>query len=137
MSSHPYIHFTDITGGLRVRSGSPADGLMDGSVTDVKIHPTFNSNNVVEIGIYAFQSTNIVSVFIPKTIQHIDQQTFYLGSHLSSVIFEPDSSLEKISHNAFRSCTSLEKIDLPSNLHTIMPVNGNAIFRDSINLQYI
>ena len=137
MSSHPDLYFADITGGLSVGSGSIGSGLTDGSVTDVIIPSAFDSKDIVEIGIYAFRKTKIVSVFIPKTIQHINQYSFYLCYYLSSVFFEPDSSLTKIDLNSFRSCTSLEKIDLPSSLQTIISASENRIFQDSNKLQCV
>lgn len=73
-----------------------------------------------EIGSYAFAGcTDIVSITIPASVKTIAAGAFEGASKLSSIIFQGESQLTKISDNVFFGCEKLENISLPATVATI------------------
>ena len=84
-----------------------------------EISSTFGGKTVVELGWLSFGTTNIESVFIPKTIKMLGNAAFYGCNYLKEVRFEKEIELEKIDYNAFKFCYALTKIDIPPTLKTV------------------
>ena len=118
--THAYLSF-----GTSSYSGKAVLKLTDSSVVNVRIPATFGSQNVVEVGRQAFDSANIESVFIPKTMIYLNNGAFYDCLKLKEVKFEAGCALTKIDINAFKS-KIIENIDLPASLSNI--VNNDATY---------
>lgn len=124
---HEYLSFSTakyFNGKVVGTSTSPGssnygNALSVKSVTIVDIPAEYEGEPVVELGYFSFATTQITSIFIPKTIRLIGNAAFFPSPQLKVVRFDKGSLLEKIDYNAFSGCTSLEKIDLPPNLKTI------------------
>jgi hypothetical protein len=124
--SHPYLRLSDSTNyagkllvGVSATSGSYGCGLTNGSTTVVEIPSTFNGKEVAEIGLNAFRTTGITSVFIPNTILIIYKTSFEQCFSLTEVRFEEGSRLWKLGIWVFWECRSLKKIDFPASITTI------------------
>lgn len=74
---------------------------------------------VRHIGDFAFASTDIISVTIPKSIETIKHCAFSYCDLLKNVIFADDSNLTYIGSKAFSDCKSLKTISLPQKLEKI------------------
>lgn len=66
-------------------------------------------------------------VFIPKSVQEIQESAFFECESLREVVFEEGSMLKSIEKLAFWNCILLEKINLPEGLERI----GNMCFFES------
>ena len=73
------------------------------------------------IGTEAFKSVVLpkTKVVIGKSVTEIGISAFYDNNALSSVIFEPDSSLNTIDQAAFYSCGQLTSITIPKSVTSI------------------
>ena len=77
--------------------------------------------------LYNKEKTNIIivpqniqgDVIIPAGVTIINKETFYNRDKLVSVRFEDNSALIRICDSAFRGCTNLTQISLPSGVTTI------------------
>ena len=122
---HPYLSFSDstYTTGKVVgtsASNTAGNGLTDSSITNVVIPSSYDDIKVVEIGYHSFyKKTSIVSVFIPKTVQHICYEAFYGCTKLSEVKFEAGSELKKMEKDVFQNDNSITKIDIPPSLEDV------------------
>lgn len=93
-------------------------------------------NSVKTINYEAFALSNLTTVVIGYGVREIGEQAFGGCQNLSKVVlgsFDDDtagieaSSLERIGDSAFRNCTVLDSIDMPSTLKVV----GSYAFRDS------
>jgi len=92
-------NFTTISDHAFCYCASLQDGIID-------------SNSAIQtIGSYAFNTTGLTTVFIPKTISMIFDNAF-AGYGLKSVRFADDAK-PKISEKAFSGCLGLEAVSLP------------------------
>ena len=124
MLFHPYLSFSESYEyeGLTVgtsNSVTQGNGLRDKRVTDVVIPNNFQGKKVVEVGLQAFDSTDITSVFIPKSILYLNWGAFGNCQRLKEVIFEEGSNLQRCNNVVFWGCSSLEKLDFPETLNKI------------------
>ena len=124
--AHDYLSFSDSASysGKVVGTSShelDGNGLTDKTVTAIIIPSMYDNQKVVELGYCSFRGTSITSVFIAKTVRLIGNGAFLQCPKLSKVKFEQGSSVEMMDNNAFHSCSSLEKIDLPPALKTVTP----------------
>jgi len=79
-----------------------------GSSKDVVIPETIEGKSVTTIAAYAFNGLNIESVFIPKTIQKVENNAFNNCSNLTSItIFD---SIESINDASFSGCEKFTSI---------------------------
>ena len=94
-----YLLFNDASyypGKVVGKSGSSFQALSDSTITNIEIPPKYSDQDVTEIGYLAFDKTQIISFFIPKTIKLIGNCAFCATSKLKEVKFEKGSNLEKI-----------------------------------------
>ncbi|MFW5779823.1 MAG: leucine-rich repeat protein [Bacillota bacterium] len=73
-----------------------------------------------------FNTSSLENIFISNTIDYIGSMAFAEASELTTIRFENDSKLKKISDAAFINCSRIEQISLPSSLQTI----GNYAFAE-------
>ena len=72
------------------------------------------------IGAQAFKNRkDIEEVYIPKSVEIIDSDAFFLCSNLRKVDFEEGIKLKEIKPFTFVGCKKMENIDLPDSLKTI------------------
>ena len=88
-------------------------------------------SNVTYIGAEAFYGSGLESVTIPAGVKNILFGTFQ-GTPIESVFFAEGSELETIERNAFRECSSLRSINIPSTIKSI----GSYAFEDCSSLEY-
>ena len=79
----------------------------------------FENNSRLEALNECFGGTNLVSIVIPRNVRVIGSGCFREVETLERVEFESDSSLVQVSDAAFKLCTSLERICLPSSVQSI------------------
>lgn len=92
----------------------------DGDSQKVNIASEHEGLPVTKIGIGAFKSATITSVYIPNSIQIIESHAFYINENLQEVkIQEKSSKLITIQDSAFDGCHNLSKINLPEGLQNI------------------
>ena len=104
------------------------NGLINKSVKIVEIPQTFNGTEIAEIGYQSFDSLEITSVFIPKTVLHICQEAFSGCAQLTDVRFEEGSKLQQLDYFVFNWCTSLKKIDFPASVTRIYTYSSQNFF---------
>lgn len=69
---------------------------------------------------YDFDTKNkITSIYIPRTVRKIHEDTFSDMINLNKIIFEAGSELQTIPKYAFSGCKSLKKITLPKSVTSI------------------
>ena len=123
-----------LVGESATTSSSNGCGLIDKTVTVVNIPSSYKGVEIAEIGHRAFDSTNIVSVFIPKTIVCINMEAFECCYHLVEFRIEKGSRLQKLGRFVFYRSTSLKRIDFPASITSI--ATGSAfLFFDDISLE--
>ncbi len=88
-------------------------------------------SGLVEISLYAFASSGLVSIDIPDSVTTIGNYAFYTCASLEVV--ELGNSLEIIGTNAFGRCSKLRAITLPNSLTEI----GSYAFQECKSLQEI
>ncbi|XFA99145.1 leucine-rich repeat protein [Candidatus Izemoplasma sp. B36] len=66
-----------------------------------------------------YQNLEIVSVFIPNSIQTIAGYSFYNVPNMHTVIFEEGIQIDSIESNAFYACASLKNIIIPNTVTLI------------------
>ncbi|MBQ6936384.1 MAG: leucine-rich repeat domain-containing protein [Clostridia bacterium] len=84
-----------------------------GSDMTPNIPPTINGLPVTKIGYNCFKSSQITSVYIPSSINTIDNAAFSDCQKLKNVYFMSDGSSVHIGAAAFQNCKSLSNIKLP------------------------
>ncbi|MFW6002624.1 MAG: leucine-rich repeat domain-containing protein, partial [archaeon] len=77
------------------------------------------------------KNTNLKRVFIPSSVEIIENMAFYGCENLTEVIFDSDIKLEQIGYSAFSNCKSLAAFTLPNSLQVI----EQSTFQDCKNLQ--
>ena len=100
---------------------------------EIVIPDTYNGVAVTQIANYGFDTTNIKSVYIPKSITKIGSWAFSACDMLVEVVFEDGSNLKIIDERAFDRCMKLERIVLPDGLEYL---NDRAFASCSNNLAY-
>lgn len=92
---------------------------------------TFNTGDLLN------DLTNVMSltqrcatVIIGKAITSIVSQAFLNNTNLTGVLFSQESALTEIASEAFKGCSNLKSIELPSTLTSL----GNSAFRECSNL---
>ena len=88
-----------------------------GTDDSYSIPSVINGKKVTEIGKYAFERAQNVSIIIPNTVKRVQQCGFYGCTKLKKISI-PDS-VEYIGQGAFRNCTSLEKVVIPNKIKCI------------------
>jgi hypothetical protein len=73
-----------------------------------------------------FWCTQITSVRIPASIQHIGKRAFYGCSSLKSIKFASNSQLTHIHHRGFARCESLRPVTFPHSLTRIGSLSFSA-----------
>ena len=81
------------------------------------IPSVINGKKVTEIGKYAFERAQNVSIIIPNTVKRVQHCGFYGCTKLKKISI-PDS-VEYIGQGAFRYCSSLEKVVIPNKIKCI------------------
>lgn len=84
-----------------------------GSDMTPNIPATINGLPVTKIGYNCFKSSQITSVYIPSSINTIDNAAFSDCQKLKSVYFMSDGSSVDIGAAAFQNCKALTNIKLP------------------------
>lgn len=107
------------------------DGVMTLSAQSGTTGVTDNYANKTSAPWYEYMD-NIVKVVIEEGVTVLGERLFYGADSLTEVVF-PATSLTTISEGAFRECTALETITLPSSLTTL----GRAQFYNSTNLKEV
>ena len=88
-----------------------------GSDTVVFIMPYYEGMCVKGIGKRAFEHSNVVEVYLPETVEWIEQNAFNNCRMLRTINFP--SSLQIIGWRAFYYCVSLSDILFPYPLHQV------------------
>lgn len=100
--------------------------------TDVVIPSYYQGLPVTKIAANAFRDNDkITSVFIPSTVQSIDQWAFMSCSNLESIQFS--EGLQKLENLVFIWCSSLKSIEFPSTLKE----TGHSLFNECTSLEYV
>lgn len=76
------------------------------------------SFTLIEIGPSAFESSDISSIYIPKTVQIIAERGFN-GSTLEKIEIEENSVLRELGRYSFAGCNKLEAFPICNNLEKI------------------
>lgn len=88
-------------------------------------------SSVTKIGNFAFKNVQkFDKLTIPASVTEIGDYTFDGCSDMEQVVFQSQTSLNTIGNGAFRKCTGLTTITLPSSVTTF----GTGIFRECSNL---
>ncbi len=74
-------------------------------------------NTLTEIGASAFTATSLEQVTIPGSVKVIGEKAFLETESLKTVVVE--EGVQQIKQDAFRFCSSLERIELPASLTEI------------------
>ena len=105
----------------------------DDSLVEAIIPAYVNDKKVICIGYKALRNlTNLETAFIPRTVKTMFGDTFVYCYKLTTVIFEENSELEKITLYTFY-CTGIHTITFPSTVKTI----GSRCFYNCTNLKSI
>lgn len=80
---------------------------------------TFEGSSVTQIDRYAFSSTKIASLVIPKSVTTLGESVFEGCYSLTNVEFAQNSVIQIIDKSLFFDCTKLESIELPKSLTNI------------------
>lgn len=75
-------------------------------------------SNLESIGASAFASTALTSIKIPSSVRDINAYAFNNCKSLKEC--QIDNGLDQIGYDAFAFCSSLEKINLPNSIRTIL-----------------
>lgn len=102
-----------------------------GNDTEIVIPDVIDGINVTQIGLFAFQNTNLTSVIIPDTVTKISQSAFDNCKSLSKV-YIPDSVIE-IGHAAFIHSSQLKEITIADRVHRI----ESSAFLDCTSLEKV
>ena len=73
-------------------------------------------NTLTQIDSEAFESSGIESITIPNTVRLLEKGVFKNCANLEEVVFEDNSTLNKIGSECFNGTTSLEAIDFPDSV---------------------
>lgn len=104
--------------------------LKDKSVTEALIPSSYNGLPVTEIYDNGFSNSNVVTVYIPRSIKKIGSRAFYKCKNLVRVIGMEE--VEEIYPSAFAYCEKLNGIILPDTLEKI----GSDLFRHNTHTVY-
>ena len=74
-----------------------------------------------------FSGRNVYRVFIPKSVEKIEDSAFEGCENLKEILFEEGSKLRTIGEQVFYKCKNLVKINLPEGLTSI----GHSAFNSS------
>ena len=99
-----------------VTSGNTVYLANDSTATTVVIPSTWDGTTITEIGSFK-NSSYLVSVIIPNTVERIGNNAFSGCTSLESVVI-PDSVIS-IGQSAFSNCTSLKTVHMGDNVKTI------------------
>lgn len=104
--------------------------LKDKGVTEALIPSSYNGLPVTEIYDNGFSNSNVVTVYIPRSIKKIGSRAFYKCKNLVRVIGMEE--VEEIYPRAFMDCEKLNGIILPDTLEKIAP----DLFRNNTHTVY-
>lgn len=104
--------------------------LKDKGVTEALIPSSYNGLPVTEIYDNGFSNSNVVTVYIPRSIKKIGSRAFYKCKNLVRVIGMEE--VEEIYPSAFAYCEKLNGIILPDTLEKI----GTYLFRNNTHTVY-
>ena len=76
-----------------------------------------DGTNVITKG--QFSGKNMYRVFIPKSVEKIENSAFKNCENLKEVVFEEGSRLKIIGGDAFRDCKCLAEMTFPEGLEKI------------------
>lgn len=85
-------------------------------------------SNIKEIGPNAFQGSKIKSIYIPSTVEKIDEQAFYDCKKLKEVTIE--DGVKAIGVSAFANCEKLKRVEIPASVTSI----GAGVFSGCVSL---
>ena len=71
---------------------------------------------ILELADYAFQYSDIETIEFPHSLKVIGEKCFY-NSRVISIIM--NNELDKIKSNAFKNCTNLKNINIPTNINFV------------------
>ena len=131
---HPYLSFSDSTNCKGKVLGTSnyqkeGNGLTNPYVSYIQIPPKYENVKVVEIGYRSLTGTNVIGIFIPKTIQFIAHDAFWNCKKLSDVRFEKGSQLKTFASCVFQDCTSLKNVDIPPSTKEIAGSSTDYMFK--------
>ncbi len=90
------------------------------NLTELVIPSEYKGKSVIGINDEAFmEMNNLKKVQIPARVIKISKNAFNSCAQLEEVIFAEDSVLEEIGNDAFRGCTNLKTITIPSGVKKI------------------
>ena len=105
---------------------SSLDGVLFNKEKTILLHfPTSRTgtytipSTVKEIGVTAFENTNITSVIFPASLETVSYQAFKYSTQLVEVDFTSCPLLETIGEEAFGSGEALQSVHLPGSLVSI------------------
>ena len=84
-------------------------------------------NNVKVIGKQAFQACPEETVFIPKSVEKIEDEAFQNNGNLTTVTFEEGSKLKEVGYHAFYYNLKLDTVNLPDSVTKM----GAGVFEQS------
>ncbi len=129
--------------------GELLDRCVDNNTIYIPTSVTTTANSSTSTNGYVFAGTSIERVEIPHTLRTIGQNLFRGLETLTEVVFlsgenGEESSLTTIEEGAFRDCSNLSSITLPSSVETLNPniFNGcvsltNVSFSNNQNIRTI
>jgi hypothetical protein len=102
---------------------------------DVVIPASYNNLPVTEIGLNAFDTTNIKSVIIPNSVTKIGSSAFSRCIYLTSVTI--GNGVKEIGIQAFNGCPKITSVTFQGTFSTPVLFNTNAGFPGDLRDKYL
>ena len=126
--------FNDCIGGKRIGNDThiAGNGLKNKNAKDIVVPEKYLGVKVVEIGINAFQGTNIESIFISRYVKTIKNAAFYECRSLKYITFDDNSELEILEEHII-GFGKIESLNLPASLKTGPSDEPSFYFTSTLN----
>lgn len=90
-----------------------------GTVSSLDLNEYFSEATEITIKDWAFASTTLTSIILPKTVVAIGESAFDTSS-IRTITFAPDTKSLTLGNNIFKDCSNLIELDIPDCV-TVIP----------------